>query len=37
MLEKAQESPSLQAAMAGIIAYVAELGIENEVISPPSE
>ncbi len=36
MLEKSEKSPSLAAAMSGIIAYVAELGIENEVISPPS-
>ena len=36
MLEKADSSPSLAAAMSGIIAYVTELGVENEVITPPS-
>ena len=36
MLEKSESSPSLQAAMAGIIAYVTELGVENQVIDPPS-
>lgn len=36
MLEKAEASASLQAAMAGIIAYVTELGVENNVINPPS-
>lgn len=36
MLEKAAESESLAAAMSGIIAYVAELGIENNVIDPPT-
>ena len=36
MLEKADSSPSLAAAMSGIITYVTELGVENEVITPPS-
>ena len=36
MLEKAGESASLASAMAGIIAYVTELGIENNVITAPS-
>jgi len=36
MLAKAEESASLASAMAGIIAYVTELGVENNVITAPS-
>tara|TARA_B100001094_G_scaffold220255_1_gene214295 strand:+ start:543 stop:863 length:321 start_codon:yes stop_codon:yes gene_type:complete len=37
MLEKSESSPSLQAAMVGIVAYVTELGVENQIVDPPSE
>lgn len=35
MLEKSASDPNLQAAMAGIIGYVAQLGVENNIISAP--
>jgi len=36
MLEKAETNANLAAAMAGIMAYITELGVENEVITPPT-
>tara|TARA_B100000902_G_scaffold181650_1_gene174486 strand:+ start:3692 stop:4033 length:342 start_codon:yes stop_codon:yes gene_type:complete len=35
MLEKSETDANLQAAMAGIIGYVAQLGVENNIISTP--
>ena len=35
MLEKADTDANLQAAMTGIIGYVAQLGVENNIISTP--
>ena len=35
MLEKSESDVALQAAMSALIAYVTQLGVENNVINPP--
>ncbi len=35
ILEKSDSDPNLRAAMAGIIGYVAQLGVEKNIISAP--
>lgn len=36
MLAKSDEDTDLQAAMASIMAYVGKIGVENNIITPPS-